>query len=293
MVQQTVTDEVTGPKMVEAEPGSADDSLLTDEARAALVAATGAATAPETPAVAEEASPKPDDKPPEAPAPAAETAPAKEGEAWDEETVQGLEKLDVYLESQIAERSAEQRRGLDKTISRLQTESAAEIKALREEVRTTQINGVPEEEREALRNKWAHDDRMAEVVAREEKVSAYDADVARYDFLVHYREFGVTEADLLDKPVEELGEFCALKKAEHFERLAQGVGTKPAPASAKQGAPATQAKEEPKAPAGASAPSDVGGSPPPAKAPEFDKGQGRDAMLTNLGNLPVETIQRG
>lgn len=296
-------DVATGPKTVEFEPESADDLLLTDEARAAKAAATGAAAAPETPAATEEASSQTEEKPPETPAPtkaaeaAVETPPADEGGAWDEETVQGLEKLDTYLESQVAERAAEQRRGLDKTISRLQTEHTAEMKALREEVRQTQINGVPEEEREALRNKWTHDDRMSEVNAREDQVRAYDADVTRFAALTEYREFGVTEADLLDKPVEEIETFCLQKKAEHFEKLAQGAATKAtAPPPKQEAAPATAdsgTKEEKKAPAGASAPSDVGGTPPAPKAPEFNPGQGRDSMLENLKNLPVETVQRG
>jgi len=291
-----INDEVTGTRMEVVDPDSEDDPLLTDEARVARAAASGAVAAPAPPATevaSPQAAPATTEVPPAAPtpteAPPAESA-AAEG-AEDEETAAALGRLDTFLE----EREKEHREALrsrDQAITRLQQDHAAQIKSIRAELRETQLTGLEEEDKKALLKKWADDDRTTELDAYAETLKGYDHDLMVVRLTTGYGQYGVKEEDLQDKTIDEMELYCRDAKADHFEKLAKGgihaAAPQTPPTNVAAPAPAQPA---PSTPAGLTAPSDVGSGTPAPKEHEFNPKQGRDAMLENLNNLPTESIQ--
>jgi len=295
-MENIVNDEVTGTRMEVVDPDSEDDLLLTDEARVARAAASGAAAAPAptaTEVASPQAAPPTTGTPPAAPAPTAPPpAESAVGEgAQDEEYVAALGRLDNYLEERDKEHH-EALRSRDQAITRLQQEHTAAIKSIREELRQTQLVGLEEDEKKALVKKWSDDDRTAELDAYAETLKGYDHDLMVVRLTTGYGQYGVKEEDLQDKTLDEMELYCRDSKADYFEKMAKGgihaaapqtpLGNVAAPAPA-QSAPST--------PAGLTAPSDVGSGTPAPKEHEFNPKQGRDAMHENLNNLPVETIQ--
>ena len=292
MVQKVIEDEVTGQKVVGVEPDSADDLLLTDEARAAKAASTGAAAAADT-STAEGADDQEDTTQPPATAPGVKVEGTGEGE-WSDEDLAALERLDSFMEEQVEARATERLRAFqaktDGRIAGLQKEHTAEIKGLREEVREAQLVGLTDAEKTRLHEQWDYEDKKAELVQMTKEVQEHDHDVMVVAYTLEYGRFGIKEEDLADITIEEMETACLQKKASYFEDLAQHGGVKPAAAPAAAQKPAAPAPQKP-APAGASAPSDVGASAPAPPPKEFDKGMGRDPMFKNMQNLPVEEVR--
>ena len=297
---RVIEDEVTGLRMEEVDPDSEDDPLLTEEARAARATASGAAPAPVptgTVVANQQAAPAPTETPATVVSPTEAASPATvetvaEEEVSDEETAAALGRLDNFLNEQVDARVTAARKGLDQTITRLQKEHMEEIKAVRQELRETKLVGLGEDEQKVLKEKWAYDDRKAELDEYAKTLEGYDQDLMIASLVLKFGQYGVTEAGLADKSVAEMELFCAETKASHFEKLAQGGIHAAAPqkplASAAPPAPVPVA---PVVPAGLTAPSDVGSGTPAPKEPEFNKGQGRDAMLENMKNLPLEDMR--
>jgi hypothetical protein len=167
-----------------------------------------------------------------------------------------------------------------------------QIKSLREELRETKLVGLGEDEQKVLKERWTYEDRNALLDEREAVLDGYDKDLMIATFIVKFEKYGVTEADLADKSVAEMELHCAETKASYFEKLAQGgihaAAPQKPPANVASPAPVPVA---PVVPAGLTAPSDVGSGTPAPKEPEFNKGQGRDAMLENMKNLPLEDMR--
>jgi hypothetical protein len=292
MAETVIKDEVSGQTMVEVEPGSADDLLLTDEARAAKAASTGAAAAADTSAT-EGDDDQGDTTQPPATAPGVKGGGTGEVE-WTEEDLAALERLDSFMEEQVEARATERLRAfqskVDGRIAGLQKEHTAEVMALREQVREAQLVGLTDAEKTRLQEHWDYEDKKAEVDKAAKEVEEYHHDVMVVAYTLEYGRFGVKEEDLADMTIEEMETACLQKKASYFEDLAQHGGVKPAAAPTAAQKPAAPAPQKP-APAGASAPSDVGASAPAPAPKEFDKGMGRDAMFKNMQNLPVEEVR--
>ena len=294
---KVIEDEVTGLRMEEVDPDSDDDPLLTDEARAARATASGAAPAPVptgTEVANQQAAPVPTETPAtvETPTEVVPAEPVVEEGVLSEEGLAALGRLDNFLNEQVDAKVASALKGRDQTITRLQKEHMEEIKAVRQELRETKLVGLGEDEQKVLKEKWAYDDRKAELDEYAKTLEGYDQDLMIASLVLKFGQYGVTEAGLADKSVAEMELFCAETKASHFEKLAQGGIHAAAPqkplASAAPPAPVPVA---PVVPAGLTAPSDVGSGTPAPKEPEFNKGQGRDAMLDNFKNLPLEDMR--
>ena len=294
---KVVEDEVTGIRMEEVDPDSDDDPLLTDEARAARVTASGATPAPVptgTEAANQQAAPVPTETPAtvETPTEVVPAEPVVEEGVLSEEGLAALGRLDNFLNEQVDAKVASALKGRDQTITRLQKEHMEEIKAVRQELRETKLVGLGEDEQKVLKEKWAYDDRKAELDEYAKTLEGYDQDLMIASLVLKFGQYGVTEAGLADKSVAEMELFCAETKASHFEKLAQGGIHAAAPQKAQAKVePIVPAQPAPAAPAGLTAPSDVGSGTPAPKEPEFNKGQGRDAMLENMKNLPLEDMR--
>ena len=296
-MENIVNDEVTGTRMEVVDPDSEDDPLLTDEARVARAAASGAAAAPAptaTEVASPQAAPTTTAGPPAAPA-LTEAPPAEptvgEG-SQDAEYVAALGRLDNYLEERDKEHH-EALRSRDQAITRLQQEHTAAIKSIREELRQTQLVGLEEDEKKALVKKWSDDDRTAELDAYAETLKGYDHDLMVVRLTTGYGQYGVKEEDLQDKTLDEMELYCRDSKADYFEKMAKGgihAAALPKPAATVE-PPIAGTQLAPETPAGLTAPSDVGSGTPAPKEHEFNPKQGRDAMLENLTNLPTESIQ--
>lgn len=297
---KVVEDEVTGIRMEEVDPDSDDDPLLTDEARAARTTASGAVPAPVptgTEVASQQAAPAPTEPPATVVSPTEVASPASvetvaEEEVSDEETAAALGRLDAFLNEQVDAKVASALRGRDQTITRLQKEHTEALKTLRQELRETKLVGLDEDEQKVLQKKWDFEDRNALLDEREAALDGYDKDLMIATFIMKFEKYGVTEEGLAGKSVAEMELFCAETKASHFEKLAQGGIHAAAPQKpVAKVEPSVLAQPAPPAPAGLTAPSDVGSGTPAPKEQEFDKGQGRDVMLKNLQNLPSESIQ--
>lgn len=297
---RVIEDEVTGLQMEVVDPDSEDDPLLTEEARAARVTASGATPAPVptgTVVASQQAAPAPTETPatvvsPTEAAPPATAETVVEEETSDEETAAALGRLDNFLTEQVNAQVTAARKGLDQTITRLQKEHTEEIKTLRQELRETKLVGMEEDEKKVLLEKWAYDDRKAELDEYAKTLEGYDQDLMIASLVLKFGQYGVTEADLAEKSVAEMELACAETKAAYFEKLAQGGIHAAASQKPPVGAvPPVPAQPAPVVPAGLTAPSDVGSGTPAPQEQEFDKGQGREVMFKNLKNLPTETIQ--
>ena len=307
MTVQLVNNSDAGQKVAEAQPGSADDLLLTDEARAALATAgdkpgaapaapaapaaadgTGApATEPAKPA-ASEAAPAAEAAPTPAPA-----APAEDAAAKAKAEQEALEQLGTLLSDQRAEILRETQAISDRNTTKIVDRYTSQLDALTARSRELELHGLDDEEKAALKEKHTLEDEKAKLISYHEELDEQHQDilVARLSF--EYGPFGVKETDLRTKSVEEMEIYCATQKANYFEQQAKNAGANPS-APAAPAAPAAEptATEKP-APAAAGAPSDAGGAAPAPAAQEFDKSQGREAMAKNFENIPAETVNIG
>ncbi len=288
-------------------PGSADDPLLTDEARASLAASRGAPVVPAEPPAAEPApapsatpaSPEPAPAPvapapapaPAAPAPAAPVVAEKPS---GEEEAEALGRLGTFVDDKVRDRLAQFQRTADTRIDTLTKGQAEQVKTLTDQLREAQVKGLSDEDVAELRQRWAHDDKLGQLLAREKQVDEYAETVVITKLTFEFGPFGVKEEDLQGKSIEEMELFCTQQKANHFEKLATSGGTKPADSTAAPAALAADGTpaptETPAAPAAASAPSDTGGATPAPAGAEWKTGLNKDDMAENLKNLPVETI---
>ena len=125
--------------------------------------------------------------------------------------------------------------------------------------------------------------------AYRDQVEGYHDDVDLIRLLNEYGQYGVTEDELKEIPMEERELVCSMKRSTYWEDIATG---KTKPSETKNGQPSSgqppptqpsTATKEPVSPAGASAPSDAGGSGAPPQPPKFNDTQGPDAMAENIG----------
>jgi hypothetical protein len=200
--------------------------------------------------------------------------------------------LDGFVEEQVATRLREHQSTVDRSITKMQKEHQDQIKGLQQQLRESQLVGLTDDEKTALTNQWAFNDRKVELEAWSKELEGYDHDLAVARLTMKYEPYGVKEDALADKTIEEMETVCLEAKATYFENLAKTGGVKPVTASqaAPQVEPAPAPAPAPVSPAGATAPSDVGAGTPAPTAPEFKPGQNRDDMLVNLKNLPIDTI---
>ncbi len=177
--------------------------------------------------------------------------------------------------------------------------------ALSKEVREIKLRDLTEEERAAALAKYEQDDRAAELDGQKTELLGLQRDVYMDSLLLEFGEHGVTHAALeqIETP-EEMELFCERQKSSSLAEQLKNGGSAPAqpaaqtpaeaqPPVAQQPAPAAApAKQlEPQVPAGALAPSDVGGGGAPVEEKTFSDEQGDSAMRDNLRNMQWDTVR--
>lgn len=207
---------------------------------------------------------------------------AEEEEASEETlTDEDAEKLNTALDERVDKKLRERQSGWDRQIEsqrreidKLTKDAAAERKEARERVREAQARDLTDEERQEFKDRWALEDKEAELADRETASEDFYRTTMALDLFNRHREY-VSEQDLADKveagdSVEEMERFCLQKQADHYKAIAEGKPVK--------------GKKPKKAPSGSKAKSDTTGSGTPRKGDTGKLEQGRDAMAEALKN---------
>jgi len=231
----------------------------------APVAPTSATPAPATPAAAPAQELKPDAKPAEI-------------------DVQGL------IKEAVGNALRSQQSAYDKRIAGLETAAKEAQEASRRAERDAKLNSpdLTEDERDVLKNKYALEDKQVELDAYADELDAYHRSIFIGALVQESGKFGVTVEQL--EAFQEPDDMSAfVKDAELAWYKAGNAVTDQVPNRGIE-QPNAQAAQ-PQVPAGASAPTDVGGmGAPPAPATKWDDGQSPDSLARNLNSLPWETV---
>ena len=176
------------------------------------------------------------------------------------------------LEKQIQDRVALAHSGLDKRVSQFEKQ----VKALTGELATAQKAAKDAERRAAganlsedqlavLKARWDAEDKEGGLVTKEKAVDDYFHDVTAYDLVTRYGKYGLT-AELLEEAesVDEMHLVAEKTRADFLES-----GGKPVE----------------KGPAGAKAPTDLGGRAPGAEPFKLGTEQGVKGLADNVRNL--------
>lgn len=227
------------------EPGSADDPFSTQTAPVEPPADPAATPEPVTPS-------QPADDP---------DKPEPTGDGQD------LLKLEEFIQGRVASAHS----GLDKRInfltkqnSSLEDKLTESLKASQDAERRARAEGATDEEKEVLERHWELEDRAKGLDARTEVVDKYRLHVTAFDLVSRFGKYGLTAETIADAETPEEMEVLAERTAREFLEK----GGKPA-----------------EGPAGAKAPSDLGGSPAAPAPFKLGTEQGVEGMAANVKNL--------
>lgn len=252
-----------------------------------------------TPAALAAAQPAPTEQAPpvEAPAtPADEAAALARLVAWqDEQRTQISEEARRSSQSQSDRRVA----AIERQVSAAQEEA----QRAREEIRRISTQGLSDEEKARLQEKWNIEDERAKLEAFRTELVGLNKTTYIDSLLADYNQYGVTRDTLEDiESPEEMELHCEQAARKTVEqRLRELESGQPQPV---QPAPAAQAAQpvavqpeqpavppQPNVPAGALAPTDIGGGGASPEAPKFNEGQGGGAMQDNLRNMRWDSVR--
>lgn len=181
----------------------------------------------------------------------------------------------------------------DKQVNTLREELKAAREAAIKAEREAKLNSedLSDEEKETLRNKYALEDEKARIDAYAEEVDGMYKALVVAKLVESHGQFGVTEEALsaFDEP-DEMEAFAKDKELEAYRSGTLTAKTNQVPDRAVAASAAeTETKEQ--VPAGASAPSDVGGGAPPAPPVQLSPEAGMDTLASNLSKLQWETVR--
>jgi hypothetical protein len=216
---------------------------------------------------------------------------------YSDEDLVALEELRAYFEEEARKAIVPQLQSsydrqiaqLNRQIQEAQRQAAERERELLQQVREAQLNGLPEAEREKLRQQWDWEDRVRALDERERELTAYHTDLLREAYAQEYAAFGLTAEDLEEfSTPEEMDEFVKEVQLEYYRQLAelraQGLALPADEEEAPRRAAAKPAATPKRAPAGAQAPSDGGGGGAVPAVTKFNSGTGLDAMAENIRN---------
>lgn len=203
--------------------------------------------------------------------------------------------LDDYIATLVKENTGSalrtQQSSYDKRIDALQKDLKESREAAARSEREAKLNNedLTDEEKATLRKSWELEDKATALSAYETELDGYFRAIYATRLASDHAQFGVTAEELeqFSEP-EEMDAFVAQKELDFYRsgrHLAPSTNTVP---DRSVQAPGTT-PNEPVAPAGASAPTDIGGNAPVSLPAELSKEVGPDAMLANLNKLPWET----
>lgn len=238
-----------GPNVQVVEPGSEGDPF-------------SAGNAPENPSPTDQ----PPTETPEAPLSQPTDDPEQpkpEGEGQD------LLKLEEFVQGRVSAAHS----GLDKRINALTKQNSSledklteSLKASKDAERRARAEGATDEEKAAYERLWALDDREQALDARTAIVDKYRTHVTAFDLVTRFGKYGVTAEILAEAETPEDMEVLAERTAREFLEK----GGKPG---------------ETASPAGAKAPSDLGGAPAAPAPFKLGTEQGVEGLAANVKNL--------
>ena len=233
---------------------------------------------------------------------AEDQAPTLEGrdeELTEEEAAALEEQLREFLAPYLQEEVEQVRRSMqstyDRRIHQLQQQYQALQQQLQEreqEIRRIQLEGLPEEERQKLQQVWELEDKQRQLQQYQQELDEYYKELLISSYLLEYGQYGVTREQLeqIESP-EEIEAFCLEAKANALEQALQQLQEQQSGVQQRSTRRAPQkqavAAQQPSAPAGANAPSDVGAGAP-TQSEEFVQGTGMSTLVENLRRLKWE-----
>lgn len=237
-----------GGNVTVVEPGSTDDPF-----NAANAPAEPKEDQPATVAAPATLSQPTDDK----------EQPKPEGEGQD------LLKLEEYIQTRVSAAHS----GLDKRINALakqnvtlETTLTETQKASKDAERRARAEGATDEDKAVLERHWELEDREAGLSARTKVVDEYRLHVTALDLVTRFGKYGVTADTLADAETPEDMEVLAERTSREFLEGGGKPGETPGPAGAK-------------------APSDLGGSPASPAPFKLGTEQGVEGIAANVKSL--------
>lgn len=202
-------------------------------------------------------------------------------------------RLDDYIaeitNTRVGEALRTQQSGYDKRINALSDELKASRAAAVKAEREAKLNSedLTDEEKDTLRHKYELDDREAALNEYDEQLDSYYRSLVVAKLVESHGGYGVTAAELeaIDDP-EEMEKFATEKELVFY----RNGGTSTVPSRSIE-ATTTATQQEPEVPAGASAPTDVGGNAVVAPPAQLQSGSGADILRSNLEKLPWESVR--
>lgn len=235
-------------------------------------------------------------------APAAKAQPAgtpnpEEELISDEESEELEEDLDEFIAEMIKAQTQPLVAGRDRAITKMQADIAARdatLAQLQKDIRDAKLNGMPADERARMEAVYALDDRKAELDRYQAANDDMYLTLLRTAYVADKGEFGVT-ADALEGMTEaQMDAYANQVELEHWRAVANGTKQVKVPSAVKPtSAKAAPAPAPRKAPAGMSAPSDVGGSAAETRAPTggVAEGTGMEAMARTMASQKWQTVR--
>jgi len=184
------------------------------------------------------------------------------GEPAEGFTPQEDQALLAELNEAIEKRVGQVQSTKDKEIAKIADSLKETQKELGAVKRNARLEGLTDEQKAELENRWRIEDRERELDERSKAVDDYRAATTAYDLMVRYGQYGLTKEALEAAESPEDMEIVALKVKSDFLE-----GGKP---------PEKKADK---------AKSDVGGSAPPPEEPKLGTEQGVDKMAENVKGL--------
>lgn len=180
----------------------------------------------------------------------------------------------------------------DRQINSLKEELKAAKETAMKAEREAKLNSedLTDDEKDILRNKYALEDRQVALDNYEAELDVMYKEMVVAELVQSHSQFGVTREALLG--FDDPDEMEAFAKDKELEAYRSGVLTSKGnqvPDRTVQSPSAAQ--PEPEIPAGARAPSDVGGGAPAAPATQLSQEAGLDALASNLKKLTWETVR--
>lgn len=279
----------------EVVPGSADDPFsASNDGVSPVVVASPAATPEGTPAVVGEdglqVPPAPIGATPVSQPAANPAAPAVATPAAPQATPTGAPKSEVDVAAVVREELGKalraQQSNYDKKIDALNKELVAARETALKNERESKLNNedISDEDKDVLRRSWALDDRQKELDEYDQELDVYFRTLYVAKLVETHQQFGVTAEELnaIEEP-EEMDKYVADKELD-FYRSGRTLSSLPLETVIPGQTPA--------APAGATAPTDIGGGAPAAPVRQLSTEQGSEAMRNNLELLPWESLPR-
>ena len=198
--------------------------------------------------------------------------------------------LDEYLAGLVNEKVGtalrSQQSSYDKRIQSLKDDLDAAREAAKKSEREGKLAELSDEEAAVLKDKWALEDERVALDAYSDELDNYFRAMYVANLVQQSGEFGVT-AEELEQFIEpeEMDAFVKDKELDWF-RSGKTVAAQVPTRTVATPEAATQ-----QVPAGASAPTDLGGGAPSAPPATLDQSIGPDAMAANLNKLPWVTLR--